>query len=49
MVCYTKLKNLLLSGQNINLHGVCGVALTAVNTVEALLGSNVIVNKINNI
>lgn len=46
---YTKLKNLLLSGQNINLHGVCGVALTAVNTVEALLGSNVIVNKINNI
>ena len=43
----TKIKNLLLTGQNINLHGFCGVPLTAINTCEALLGTNVIINKIN--
>lgn len=44
---YTKVKNLLLTGQNINLHGICGVPLTAINTSEAILGTNAIVNKIN--
>lgn len=44
---YTKVRNLLLTGQNINLHGICGVPLTAINTAEAILGSNVIVNQIN--
>lgn len=44
---YTKVKNLLLTGQNINLHGICGVPLTAINTAEAILGTNTIVNKIN--
>ena len=43
---YTKVKNLLLTGQNINLHGICGVPLTAINTSEAILGLNTIVNQI---
>lgn len=46
---FTRLKNLLLSGQNINLHGVCGVALTAVNTAEVVLGQDSVVKKINNL
>lgn len=44
---YTKVKNLFLTGQNINTHGLCGVALTAVETAEALVGYNAIVHKIN--
>lgn len=43
----TKIKNLLLTGQNNNLHGFCGVPLTAITTCEAILGSNYIINKIN--
>lgn len=43
----TRIKNLLLSGQCVNLHGICGVPLTAISTVECLLGLNTIVNKIN--
>lgn len=46
---YTKVKNLLLTGQNINLHGICGVPLTAINTSEAILGINTLVNKINHV
>lgn len=42
----TKVDNLLLTGQNNNLHGFCGVPLTAINTVEAIVGKNVILNKI---
>lgn len=42
----TKIKNLLLTGQNNNLHGFCGVPLTAVTTCEAILGNNYIINKI---
>ncbi len=44
---YTKIKNLLLTGQNINLHGICGVPLTAIKTAEAIIGEDVILNKIN--
>lgn len=44
---FTKVPNLLLTGQNNNLHGFCGVALTAIQTSEAILGMNYIVNKIN--
>lgn len=44
---YTKVRNLLLTGQNINLHGICGVPLTAINTAEAILGTNTLVNQIN--
>lgn len=47
MPVYTKVKNLLLTGQNINLHGICGVPLTAINTAEAILGKNSIIKKIN--
>lgn len=43
----TKIKNLILTGQNINLHGICGVPLTAVGTAEILLGRDKTVNKIN--
>lgn len=44
---YTKLSNLLLTGQNINLHGICGVPLTAINTAEAILGNNFLIREIN--
>lgn len=43
---FTKLKNLYLTGQNVNLHGICGVPLTAINTAEAIVGRNVVLNKI---
>lgn len=43
----TKIKNLFLTGQNNNMHGFCGVALTAINTCEILLGNNYIIKKIN--
>ncbi len=42
----TKVDNLLLTGQNNNLHGFCGVPLTSINTAEAILGRNFILNKI---
>ena len=43
----TKVRNLLLTGQNLNLHGICGVPLTAIETAEALVGRGTIVRKIN--
>ena len=43
----TKLKNLLLTGQNINLHGMVGTPLTAINTCGELLGLEHLLNKIN--
>lgn len=43
----TKIPNLLLTGQCVNLHGFCGVTLTSINTSEAVLGTNYILNKIN--
>ena len=43
----TKVSNLLLTGQNINMHGFCGVPLTAIKTCEAILGMNYIIDKIN--
>lgn len=43
----TKVRNLLLTGQFVNLHGFCGVPLSAINTSEALSGLNTVVNKIN--
>ena len=46
LTVFTKIKNLLLTGQCINLHGICGVPLTAILTVEALVGRNVLINKI---
>ena len=43
----TKLKNLLLTGQNINLHGMVGTPLTAINTCAELLGLEYLLNEIN--
>ena len=48
MSVVTKVKNLFLTGQNVNIHGLCGVSLTAIETAEALVGRNAIVRKINN-
>ncbi len=44
----TKIENLFLTGQNINLHGILGVPLSAVVTVGELVGGvDYLVNKIN--
>ena len=45
----TKVRNLLLTGQNINLHGICGVPLTAIETAECIVGNGNIVRKINEV
>lgn len=42
----TKLKNLYLTGQNINLHGVLGVSVTAVLTCAEIIGLEDLVRKI---
>ena len=42
----TKVRNLLLTGQNCNVHGFCGVPLTAINTAEAILGLNTVLGKL---
>lgn len=43
----TKIENLFLTGQNINLHGIIGVPLSAIVTVGELVGVEYLVNKIN--
>jgi len=43
----TKLENLLLTGQNINLHGIIGVPLSAIVTAGTLVGYEKLLNKIN--
>ena len=48
LTVFTKIRNLFLTGQNINLHGICGVPLTAINTAEAILGLNTVIHQINN-
>jgi all-trans-retinol 13,14-reductase len=42
----TKIPNLLLTGQNINLHGVLGVTVSAVLTCSHLLGMDYLIGKI---
>jgi all-trans-retinol 13,14-reductase len=42
----TKVSNLLLTGQNVNLHGVLGVTVSAVLTCGMLLGKDYLLNKI---
>lgn len=44
----TKLDNLYLTGQSINMHGVLGVTIGAVVTCSEILGKEYLVNKINN-
>ena len=43
----TKVRNLFLTGQNNNLHGFCGVPLTAILTAEAILGQNYVIDRLN--
>lgn len=48
----TKIKNLLMTGQCVNMHGIGGVPLTAIETAEMICGNGVIMNgiiKANNI
>jgi all-trans-retinol 13,14-reductase len=42
----TKVPNLLLTGQNLNLHGVMGVTESALVTCSAILGKEYLLNKI---
>lgn len=43
----TRIPNLLLTGQNVNLHGVLGVSITAVATSAELVGMEHLLSKIN--
>ena len=43
----TKLNNLYLTGQSINMHGVLGVTISAVVTCSEIIGKEYLVNKIN--
>lgn len=45
----TKIPNLFLTGQNLNLHGVLGVTVSAVLTCSEILGIDYIVSKIRNV
>ncbi|MBS1771876.1 MAG: NAD(P)/FAD-dependent oxidoreductase [Bacteroidetes bacterium] len=42
----TKIPNLYMTGQNVNLHGVLGVSITAVATCAELVGMEYLLNKI---
>ena len=42
----TKVPNLLLTGQNVNVHGILGVTVSAVLTCAELLGKEYLVRKI---
>ncbi|MDA3952854.1 MAG: FAD-dependent oxidoreductase [Bacteroidales bacterium] len=44
----TKIPNLLLSGQNVNIHGLLGVTIGSVLTCTELLGMEYLLKKINN-
>ena len=44
----TKLPNLYFTGQNLNLHGILGSAMSAIVTTNALLGHDHIIEKIRN-
>jgi len=44
----TRLPNLYFTGQNLNLHGVLGTAMSAIVTTNALLGNDHIIEKIRN-
>ncbi len=43
----TKIKNLLLTGQSVNMHGILGVTISAVLTCAELLGKEYLLKKIN--
>lgn len=43
----TRIPNLYLTGQNINLHGVLGVSMTAISSAADFVGMEYLLNKIN--
>lgn len=43
----TKIKNLFLTGQSINMHGILGVTISAILTSSQILGQEYLVSKIN--
>ena len=43
----TKIKNLFLTGQNINMHGILGVSITALLTTGEIIGLEYLLDKIN--
>ena len=45
----TKVPNLYLTGQNINLHGVLGVTECALLTCGAIIGKEYLLNKIKSV
>lgn len=45
----TKIPNLFLTGQNLNLHGVLGVTVSSVLTCSEILGIDYMINKIRNV
>lgn len=42
----TKVRNLYLTGQSVNLHGMCGVAITSVMTAESILGKGEVMSRL---
>ncbi len=42
----TRIPNLMLTGQNLNMHGVMGVSISAVATCSEILGENFLLNRI---
>jgi all-trans-retinol 13,14-reductase len=42
----TKVKNLFLTGQNINLHGVMGVTVNTIVTCSEILGHPYLIDKV---
>ncbi|HEV8514866.1 MAG TPA: all-trans-retinol 13,14-reductase, partial [Cyclobacteriaceae bacterium] len=44
----TKIPNLLLTGQNLNLHGVLGVTMSAIVTSSEVFGMEYLLEKIRN-
>jgi all-trans-retinol 13,14-reductase len=44
----TKIPNLFLTGQNLNLHGVLGVTVSSVLTCSEILGIDYVIKKIQN-
>ncbi len=46
---HTRIPNLFLTGQNINLHGVLGVSMTALLTVGDIIGLSNLIGKVNKV
>ncbi|MDX1772880.1 phytoene dehydrogenase-like protein [Oceanihabitans sediminis] len=42
----TKIKNLFLTGQSLNMHGILGVTISAINTCSEILGKDYLLDKI---